>query len=262
MKLSTDFLQRFIEERHGWQTCAEYGEPGYSIDVEGGFVVLGSYWLPNDHPKLNRDQRIVSWDGLHPRIWAQMEAQGIQFEWSDEWVIDHDNSKCYRSTGDSYQWQPSYTYNDNGDILTPDDDLSDWIDWADCNPSRCLFSGMFTEAQMVEAGWTKFNEDQYEHGFHPGMTDTPQQVETAIKAAHGDDVCYVFMLDENSQFYSKFSAYYRLKAELCECGHDITSHEEPPSSKCSECVCSMYYHDTTQETTYREFVPSDDWKID
>ncbi len=47
-------------------------------------------------------------------------------------------------------------------------------------------------------------------GFHVGQTDDPQKIVKQIFESVGDCESVVFKLDENSQFYSKFSAFYKV----------------------------------------------------
>lgn len=61
---------------------------------------------------------------------------------------------------------------------------------------------------LVEAGYERHN-GRYESGFHPHQTDDPKVILTEIRAAQGDDVEVVFLLDATGQFDVEFSAYYR-----------------------------------------------------
>ena len=84
--------------------CSEYGEFGYKLS-EGKKAILFSDW--NDFDK-------------YPRIMEWIE-ENYEIEWSDEWVIDYDNNKCYRIIHNSYGWQPSMYIEKNGKIIPYDE---------------------------------------------------------------------------------------------------------------------------------------------
>ena len=83
--------------------CSEYGEIGYTLS-EGKKGIIFSDW--------NRFDK-------YPNIMEFLE-ENYEIEWNDEWLIDYDNSKCYRSIHDSYGWQPSMYCNTNGEIISYD----------------------------------------------------------------------------------------------------------------------------------------------
>ena len=81
--------------------CSEYGEFGYELS-EGKKAILFS-----DQNKFDKYPRIMEWI-----------EENYEIEWSDEWVIDYNDNKCYRTIRDSYGWQPSM-YMDNNDEIIP-----------------------------------------------------------------------------------------------------------------------------------------------
>lgn len=81
--------------------CSEYGEFGYELS-EGKKAILLSNW--NDFDK-------------YPRI-MEWIAENYEIKWEDEWIIDYDNDKCYRTIHDSYGWQPSMYMDNNGEITS------------------------------------------------------------------------------------------------------------------------------------------------
>lgn len=223
MQLSYDTVRAILESRLGddFQHAHEYGEPGYSTGGDGStpIIILGNYWCrcgKNPHagqPKgwnYAADSVVEPGDlhdhaAHHPRIWAQMESQGVEFEWNDEWVIDYDADKAYRTSGDSYQWKPSAIYTEGGDLLTPDSDIDEWIAWAANEPTRCIT----IRVDLDDAGFELVNRDHsYESGWHPGQNDDPVKILEREQRYHPDDT-FVFTLDENSQFYSGFSLWRR-----------------------------------------------------
>jgi hypothetical protein len=207
MIISDDNVHRYITN-HGWDWCNEYGEPGYN-NFGTSFVVLGNYWCRCDHPP--KGDGLHALEDHHPLFWRQLESQGVQFEWEDEWVIDDHpdrDRKAYRLHGDSYDWQPSALYGDDDQLLTPDSSIEEWIDgFCANNPQRCLPARVFSGDDLEAAGFVRHN-GQFESGWFDGQTDNPVKIHAAIRAEHPDHTI-VFALDETSQFYTKFSAYHR-----------------------------------------------------
>lgn len=233
-------LSRWSEEGIVTDYCSKYGEPGYDLDTdaETPLVVLGDYWCRCDRFGTDDNGRaeLHGREKHHPRLWARLEEQGVQFEWYDEWIVEHETGKAYRTTGDCYAWMPSYTIDDGGEILTPDSDLNAWLEWAANDAARCLLSRVWSSADLIRAGFERYN-GQYESGWHPGQDDDPQAITATIHAERGDDVDIVFLLDSTGQFDVAFSAYYR-GAELDDaCPHD------PDGLHFAGCGCDYFSPD-------------------
>lgn len=202
----------------------EYGEPGYHTDgTETSMIVLGSYWCRCD--KFGADYQDGS--ALHdiarhyPKSFELLEERGVVFEWYDEWTVDHGRhvgeypnivvtSKAYRTTGDSYSWQPSAIITDDGELLTPDDDIETWISYVVNDPHRAIPSDVYTGDDLLAAGFTKHN-GTFEHGWHPGQDANPEEITERVHAMHGEGTVLdvVFVIDGTGQFDMAFSAYYR-----------------------------------------------------
>ena len=204
-------ITRWVDEGIVTDYCSEYGEPGYShsyalSDNDTPAIVLGSYWC-----------HCAQFDGLHdyathhPRLWEQLESQGVQFHWHDEWIIDHNSDKAYRTSADSYSWQSSIMYID-GDMLTPDDDIDTWLEHVLQNETPCLPGVVWSATDIINAGFAKYN-GTYESGWHPGQDDNPVTIMATVKREYGEDTEVVFRLDSSGQFDINFSAYYRLPDE-------------------------------------------------
>ena len=186
-------IVRLLEERYNKQVdwASEYGEPGYSKE--------------KDAPILFSD-----WNGLPSHIMEGIERR-FNIEWCDEWVINHETSKAYRCSGDSYEWKPYFLMTDDGDIIGGDEIEEDFDQQAEYiknyllnNPERvCVF-----DFDLSEHGFVKCNENDYENGWHPGQTDNPHKIlEEAQKKWPDHD--FVFGELHTSQFYITFSLYRR-----------------------------------------------------
>ena len=227
MELSHGTVQgivtRLMDDGTVYDHAGEYGEPGYSFDNdETPIFLIGHWWCrcgKNPHAgkrkpwAYDREEFYLPTDlhsinEHHPRLWAQLESQGVETAFDDEWtVID---GKAYRTQPDSYSWQSSIQYDDeSGEYLTPDDDIEDWIAWAVNDHQRCLMSDY--RSDLRDAGYVQWEPDdphRYESGWHPGQTDDPKVVTDEIRETLPDDDI-VFVLDETSQFYVGFSAWTR-----------------------------------------------------
>lgn len=185
--MTLDELITELQEKHNAEWCNLYGEPGYTQPAEG--VIF------------------ANWNNIEQAHQEMLEAAGYELEWSDEWTIDYDNNKAYRTSPDSYFWEPSVAYTEDGEMLTPDDSPHDWIEaMAVSDPSnkaQCLPSWI-TPEDLVEAGFVKSSGDM-ESGFFEGQTDDPKA--EAIKLFYQGAIRVVFRKIENSQFYTKWEVW-------------------------------------------------------
>lgn len=184
-------LAKLVDE--GADYCSQYGEKGYNNPAK--FIIFHN------------------WNNVEQKIQDYFEAIGCELEWCDEWIIDYDNDKAYRTSANSYDWQPQTAYTENGELLTPDNSVEEWIDFCKVEQgdtvSNCLRD--FTEDSLIESlGYIKYNAESFENGWHSGQTDEPNKIVSTIFSTIDNVESVVFKLDENSQFYSKFSAFYKL----------------------------------------------------
>lgn len=185
-------LQELCDD--GAEYCGQYGEQGYTNPKK--FIILHN------------------WNNVEQKIQDYFEAIGCELEWNDEWIIDHENDKAYRTSANGYDWQSQIAHTESGELLTPDSSIEDWIDFCKVeqgdNVTNCL--RYFTSDSDIESlGYIKYNENSFESGWHAGQTDDPQKIAKQIFDNVENCESVVFKLDENSQFYSKFSAFYKLQ---------------------------------------------------
>jgi hypothetical protein len=184
-----------LSEKYGWDYCHEYGEPGYNHDGDQKVVLFLSDWKAFEN---------------HPRLEAAAE-EVASLEWYDEWVIDHENDKCYRSSPDSYSWTASYIWAEDG-ILTPDDDIETITEYLQNSPGQAMVSTLKSVADLTEAGWTKVPDDDsyYENGWHPGQTDDPKEITAEVRRQFPDSTHDVlFYINGVGQFDTRFTCYTR-----------------------------------------------------
>jgi hypothetical protein len=161
--------------------CSSYGEPGYT----------------------NPEQSILfaNWNQVPERVQNYLEQAGFELEWSDEWYIDRDNDKAWRTSPNGYDWSCSVHYAD-GYVLTPDDDVTEWISEMEDAPDKALPEWV-SESDLVDNGYRKHNGDDYENGLHPGQNDNPRTIYKELQSIGN----VVFRFTEHSQFYVKFDVW-------------------------------------------------------
>lgn len=214
MDIGPKTLEKLTEKGYVHDTVGEYGERGYNLSAGSKGVILGSMWC-EDHKCyrggfdfVNGRRELHAMDAHWPRLEAKLSEQ-FDFEWYDEWTVVYEEDKCYRTTADSYSWQPTAVWNeDTEDYLTPDSDPSEWIEWATDSTDRCLVREYPTDEQLTDNGWTEY-ECGYENGWHPGQTADPKEITRIVKAEMGDDVELVFRLSRVQQFDVSFCLWTR-----------------------------------------------------
>jgi len=164
-----------------------YGEPGYT-DPERGIL-------------------FANWNKVPQPVQDVLERNGFALEWSDEWIIDHESDKAYRCSPDCYSWVPSYVMTEDCEIIGKDD-LDDHIDsYIEIYLNDSNRAATFDNFDPAQYGFEKYN-GTFESGVHPGQTDDPKKVAEKIESMHPNHD-YLFTIDEQSQFYTKWCAWIR-----------------------------------------------------
>lgn len=187
-----------------------YAEPGYHDDET--VWALGNW---NDKDRYDSEtQTRVTTNTAPSRLFDALERIGVEGEWLDEWTRCDHCQRIVRTSGDSYMWKPFYVNLPDGDTLCGACALDPaWTDEV-LEPYVNDSSRVITwcdESHLESLGWQRFNEREYQSGWHEGMTDKPATVAAKIKATMPEHD-YVFWLDESSQFYIGFSAFTKPKA--------------------------------------------------
>ena len=87
MKTIEEALQ-WLQDEHNAEFASKYGEPGYQ-DPEKGIL-------------------LANWNNVPSNMQKWLENAGYSLEWSDEWTVDYNNDKAYRTSPDSYSWEPQW----------------------------------------------------------------------------------------------------------------------------------------------------------
>lgn len=184
----TSLILECLQNKHDASFCRYYGEPGYD-DPDFGII-------------------FANCNNISGRIGDYLEAAGFELEWSDEWVIDYNHDKAYRTSPNSYSWQPTAIYDsDSCDLLTPDSDIFDVIKALQSEYTSDeihLLPPWITEDQLTELGFIKQGSER-ESGWHPGQTADPKETLKELLADSG--VLSVVFTGYPSQFYTTWQAW-------------------------------------------------------
>lgn len=179
-----------LDNRFEVGICSEYGEEGYELP-EGKKAILFGDW--NDLDK-------------YPNIMEYLE-ENYELEWYDEWYVCYNTGKAYRTQPNGYSWESQIMYSENiCRYLTPDDDISDWIDEVKITDSNEIIKALpsFICEDEIEKEGFKLIEENFENG-HYGKVDNPKDIAEKLFEEGFTEI--VFQLDYVSQFSTGFIAY-------------------------------------------------------
>jgi len=197
----TGALCQFVEEqtkqRRMFSFAPGYAEPGYSQPERG--IVFGN-WNPVcgfDKTKAEQKRDPVA------KLARVLEAAGCELEWEDEWCTCNDCGKAVRTSPDSYGWTSYYRIVNECelvclDCLSPADYLAECED----NPAKAFPP----EWSPEDHGYVKHNGD-FETGFHPGQTDSPEAILKLLHAQGKTGV--VFRIKSKGQFDLTWEAFHK-----------------------------------------------------
>ena len=184
-------------------SAGQYGEPGYSLE-KGQEAILFADWNP-------------WYKNLGDAFMEKLEEK-FAIEWSDEWIVNYDTDKAYRTSPTSYGWQPYYyMIPDMGEIIGVDDMeddpsifiesvLPDFIN----EPNKAINFDTNIDTLMKEAGYELASEDTYESGWHPHQTDDPKKIlEEALEEEPEGE--FVFTVPYVGQFDINFNLWRKAK---------------------------------------------------
>jgi hypothetical protein len=223
MYLSQNVICKVIQERFEqdgrWTIMADYGEPGYHCHVQDDMaantpmVVAGYYWLENTKHNVRSGQTLMHMEQAYPRLFSQLEAQGVQFEWHHEWVEIED--KAYRNEGDSYRWQPSWWFGRVDNAMYTLDDGIDELLASYVDEDKAINLANFDTTVLVMGGWFLVNEG--DSGLHKGMNYDPRKDAERLRQAGNSTLLVV---KEVSQFYGTCQLWAHLPEDAWEIEYD------------------------------------------
>ena len=133
------------------------------------------------------------------------EKMGIECEWIDEWDSCFECARLVRTVGDCWTWQPSFKFVESDGALCHiciKEDVKAYLaelegDFKSCNT--------ISDINLENYGYVKYNKDPYESGLHLGQKDSPETIAELLQSKNIKR--FLFQLDDNSQFYSRWSVY-------------------------------------------------------
>lgn len=165
-----------------------YAEPGYDTPKNG--ILL------------------ANWNRFPTDIDQKLERAGYAVEWFDEWCRCDDCSRIVRQSPDSYGWRQSYKFIHDCEIFCKDCLLKDLDAYEDMLLNRVETADTF-DVDWEKRGFTRFNSDHYESGFHRGQDDKPKEIIKKIPKGYD----FLFAIPLVGQFDISFDCWIRPKPE-------------------------------------------------
>lgn len=190
----TDIILNILSEKHYAEYCSEYGESGYQ-NPESGII-------------------FCNWNNISQLIQDYLELAGYNLEWSDEWYIDYNYNKAWRTSPDSYSWVRAIAFTDAGEVITPDDSVETWVEYAeltDYNQPIKPLPDWIADDDLITLGYTKI-DNEFESGFY-GTCDNPKKIAKQLFEKQSAE-SVVFKMDYSEQFRVGFSVFYKQGALL------------------------------------------------
>ena len=164
----------------------EYAEPGYDTPTKG--VLFGN------------------WNYFAPKAVELLEKYGYAIEWEDEWSTCSDCGKAFRTSPNSYSWQPSY-FELDGELLCKDCvDMEAYLESLEDKPTHAVTGHI----DLYEYGYIQLEGD-FENGFHPGQNDNPREIYKRLHAEGHKRL--LFNVDSVGQFDVLFSIWKKKEKE-------------------------------------------------
>lgn len=177
----------------------DYAEPGYSLGEGRSTILFGD------------------WNGVDHRVRDILERR-YELEWSDEWQTCDHCQGAVRTSPTSYDWQQHFV------ILSHDvvclkclsKELSWQVEYLEYIKNAAKSCSLLTDDQMVNLGWSLYNQDSFQTGFHTGMNDDPAKILREVREKH-PNYDFVFGSLDKSQFYVEYKLWW-IPVVCDECG--------------------------------------------
>ena len=145
---------------------------------------------------------IADWSKVEGE-WCQfLDSMGFATYFPDE-IVTCGNNKVWLYSSDLWM------VTDDGEILTADDPVQDWIEEClvtDCNLGPRALPTWVDEADLEDEGFTRLNNIPYENGFYAGQNDKPEQIAEHYLGTYDE---LVFTISRANPFEVQFNAWGR-----------------------------------------------------
>jgi len=196
LRKSLDRNEPFCASEKDWKRTAEslidnlgwapgYAEPGYT-DPENAILFSNWNYFPRDIDK---------------------QLEGYELEWEDEWSTCYHCGKAFRTSPDSYCWQPAYVALNDCELICRNclkenpSWVEEYLEELEDNPRQALNN---PDINPAEFGYVKLEGD-FESGFHPGQTADPKKIFKRLEEAGHKRI--LFQIDDVGQFDTRFSVW-------------------------------------------------------
>lgn len=145
---------------------------------------------------------LANWNNIPGKVYNALEFMGYSCEWEDEWTMCGNCYKVIRTNPNSYGWQQYFSIIGECDLVCGNcikEDPTEYLEQLENNPKNC----MTIDIDLEENGY-ELMEDEFESGLHEGMNSNPTQILNNWIEKYPDGK-FIFVLDEQSQFYIGFS---------------------------------------------------------
>jgi hypothetical protein len=162
-------------------TSPAYAEPGYS-DPDSGVIVFANW------NKRAMASAPVKASYTMPRLLAILEHFGAETERSDEWAVCDCCRKAVRTRPGHYAWKPCYWRDEDCGVQCSEcveEDASAYVDWLTGNEDAALTF----DVDLKERGYVRLKR-VWAAGSHPGQTDDPREIASALRDAGCDNFIF------------------------------------------------------------------------
>ena len=148
---------------------------------------------------------MANWNNIPSKIFDILEDNDYACEWSDEWIICDGCNKAFRTSPDSYSWSMYGDMFDGYALCGDCIEYDEYYENKENNPRIAITNSILRSHPLTDYGYTQIESD-YKNGLHQGMNDDPVKI-LAKLLENNPAGRYIFVIDENSQFYITFSVY-------------------------------------------------------
>lgn len=139
---------------------------------------------------------------LMRRVCDLLERVGVEIEWSDQVDTCDDCGGLIQTSPDSYSWQPDFVIGDG--CITCEkctlNDAENYLESLEGDTGKCVT----LDVDPSDYGY-ELLQGELEHGWHPGQDADPKVIAKDLRARGIER--FIFVLEENSQFYSTFAVW-------------------------------------------------------
>ena len=189
-----------ILEDHGVITdmALEYGEPGYEED-DGKNILFGD------------------WNYISNEVWEWLEEE-YNLEWSDEWIVNYNDSVAFRTQPDTYGWSQAFFLSEELEPIPIKGNEEEYIEKGGfVNNCHAVVENV-SEEKMEELGFTKITQEDHCSGWYSYCEDPCDFIEKNIPQELIDSgkLEYVFYSEGKGQFSINWSVWVRADEEILE----------------------------------------------